>query len=97
MVTPRSFVGEVLAAVSMERSVPIDAQLDDACARSRPRCDFRARAADTLRVCARSGARHRRRGGSVDGLTVHRDAVHGAVIEDAQLTLRRLHDHGVPP
>ena len=34
MVTPRSFVGEVLAAVSMERSVPIDAQLDDACARS---------------------------------------------------------------
>jgi anti-anti-sigma factor len=30
VVTPRSFVGEVLAAVSMERSVPIDAQLDDA-------------------------------------------------------------------
>lgn len=30
VVTPRSFVGEVLAAVSMERSVPIDPALDDA-------------------------------------------------------------------
>ena len=30
VVTPRSFVGEVLAAVSMELSVPIDAQLDEA-------------------------------------------------------------------
>src|SRR3954470_19876328 len=30
VVTPRSFVGEVLAAVSMERSVAIDAALDDA-------------------------------------------------------------------
>jgi anti-sigma B factor antagonist len=30
VVTPRSFVGEVLAAVSMEQSVPIDPALDDA-------------------------------------------------------------------
>jgi anti-anti-sigma factor len=30
VVTPRSFVGEVLAAVSMERSVAIDPALDDA-------------------------------------------------------------------
>jgi anti-anti-sigma factor len=30
VVTPRSFVGEVLGAVSMERSVPIDPALDDA-------------------------------------------------------------------
>jgi anti-anti-sigma factor len=30
VVTPRSFVGEVLAAVSMERSVAIDPVLDDA-------------------------------------------------------------------
>jgi len=30
VVTPRSFVGEVLAAVSMEQSVAIDPELDDA-------------------------------------------------------------------
>ena len=30
VVTPRSFVGEVLAAVSMEQSVAIDPALDDA-------------------------------------------------------------------
>jgi anti-anti-sigma factor len=30
VVPPRSFVGEVLAAVSMERSVAIDSELDDA-------------------------------------------------------------------
>jgi anti-sigma B factor antagonist len=30
VVTPRSFVGEVLAAVSMEQSVAIDPDLDDA-------------------------------------------------------------------
>ena len=30
VVTPRSFVGEVLAAVSMEESVAIDPKLDDA-------------------------------------------------------------------
>lgn len=30
VVTPRSFVGEVLAAVSMEESVAIDPELDDA-------------------------------------------------------------------
>jgi anti-sigma B factor antagonist len=30
VVTPRSFVGEILAAVSMERSVAIDPALDDA-------------------------------------------------------------------
>lgn len=32
VVTPHSFVGEVLAAVSMQESVPIDPQLDDALA-----------------------------------------------------------------
>ena len=30
VVTPQSFVGEVLAAVSMDQSIPIDPALDDA-------------------------------------------------------------------
>ena len=97
VVPPGSFVGEVLSAVSIEESVPIDPALSDALeavgglVRAPLALDHAQRVATDLKLVA-VGER-----APVDRLPVDVDAVHRAVVEDPELALRRLDDDGVSP